>query len=91
MVGWLTLRLSRVSFCDPQADSGGGRQQATAAPSGELADYRPGLDRISDPIVLEASLTTTASSQQTAPTSFGIGPIYPTGAGTPEKPVSRAK
>lgn len=28
MVGWLTLRLSRVSFCDPQADSQGRRQEA---------------------------------------------------------------
>lgn len=37
MVGWLTLQLSGVSFCDPWADSQGGRQQAMAAPSGELA------------------------------------------------------
>lgn len=59
MVGWLTLRLSRVSFCDPQADSQGRRRQAMAAPSGELAVYRPGLERISDPVALEALLTTT--------------------------------
>lgn len=37
MVGWLTLQLSGVSFCDPQAGSQGRRQQAMAAPSGELA------------------------------------------------------
>lgn len=84
MVGWLTLWLSRVSFYDPQADSPGGRQQAVAAPSGELAVHRPVLERISDPVVLEAVLTTTAPSQQHAPTILGIEPILPTGERTPE-------
>lgn len=37
MVGWLTLQLSGVSFCEPRADSQGRRQQSRAAPSGELA------------------------------------------------------
>ena len=31
MVGWLTLQLSGVSFCEPRADSQGRRQQARAA------------------------------------------------------------